>query len=54
VTGTRERSVTFLLAVSRGIDAVTTVLGPVAWWASLGMVLVGAENVIARYGYGFI
>ncbi len=45
---------TFLLAVSRGIDAATTALGRVAWWASLLMVLVGAENVIARYGYGFI
>ena len=45
---------TFLLAVSRGIDAVTTLLGRVAWWASLAMVLVGAENVIARYGYGLI
>jgi TRAP-type mannitol/chloroaromatic compound transport system permease small subunit len=46
--------VTFLLAVSRGIDAATAALGRVAWWASLLMVLVGAENVIARYGYGFI
>lgn len=45
---------TFLLAVSRGIDAVTTLLGRVAFWASFAMILVGAENVIARYGYGFI
>lgn len=45
---------TFLLAISRGIDASTVLLGRVAWWASLLMVLVGAENVIARYGYGFI
>jgi TRAP-type mannitol/chloroaromatic compound transport system permease small subunit len=27
--------VTFLLAVSRGIDAVTRLLGRVAWWMSL-------------------
>jgi TRAP-type mannitol/chloroaromatic compound transport system permease small subunit len=46
--------VTFLLAVSRGIDAVTALLGRFAWWMSLVMVLLGAENVIARYGYGFI
>jgi TRAP-type mannitol/chloroaromatic compound transport system permease small subunit len=46
--------VTFLLAVSRGIDAATALLGHVARWASLVMVLVGAENVVARYGYGFI
>lgn len=45
---------TFLLSVSRGIDAVTQLLGRVAWWMSLAMVLLGAENVIARYGYGFI
>lgn len=45
---------TFLLAVSRGIDAATALLGRVAWWTSLAMVLLGAENVIARYGYGFI
>jgi TRAP-type mannitol/chloroaromatic compound transport system permease small subunit len=46
--------VTFLLALSRGIDAVTRLLGRFAWWMSLVMVLLGAENVIARYGYGFI
>jgi TRAP-type mannitol/chloroaromatic compound transport system permease small subunit len=46
--------VTFMLAVSRGIDAVTALLGRVAWWMSLAMVLLGAENVIARYGYGII
>jgi TRAP-type mannitol/chloroaromatic compound transport system permease small subunit len=46
--------VTFLLGMTRGIDAGTRALGVVAWWASLGMVLIGAENVIARYGYNFI
>ena len=45
---------TFLLGMTRGIDASTRALGVVAWWASLAMVLVGAENVIARYGYNFI
>jgi TRAP-type mannitol/chloroaromatic compound transport system permease small subunit len=45
---------TFFLAISRGIDAMTTVLGKAAWWASFAMVLVGAENVIARYGYQWI
>jgi TRAP-type mannitol/chloroaromatic compound transport system permease small subunit len=50
----RETAVTFLLALSRGIDAVTALLGRFAWWMSLAMVLLGAENVIARYGYGFI
>jgi TRAP-type mannitol/chloroaromatic compound transport system permease small subunit len=46
--------VTFLLAISRGIDAMTGLLGRVAWWASLAMILVGVENVIARYGYQWI
>jgi TRAP-type mannitol/chloroaromatic compound transport system permease small subunit len=46
--------VTFLLGMTRGIDAGTRALGVVAWWSSLAMVLIGAENVIARYGYTFI
>lgn len=44
----------FLLGMTRGIDAGTRALGVVAWWSSLAMVLIGAENVIARYGYNFI
>ena len=44
----------FLLGMTRGIDAGTRALGVVAWWSSLGMVLIGAENVIARYGYNLI
>jgi TRAP-type mannitol/chloroaromatic compound transport system permease small subunit len=46
--------VTFLLGMTRGIDAGTRALGVVAWWSSLAMVLIGAENVIARYGYNLI
>ena len=42
---------TFLLAISRGIDATTTLLGRITWWASLLLVLVGVQNVLARYGY---
>lgn len=45
---------TFVLAISRGIDTVTKLLGKTAWWASLAMVLVGVENVVARYGYQWI
>jgi TRAP-type mannitol/chloroaromatic compound transport system permease small subunit len=45
---------TFVLAISRGIDASTAVLGKATWWASLAMVLVGVENVVARYGYQWI
>ena len=41
----------FLLAISRGIDASTTLLGRLTWWASLLLVLVGVQNVVARYGY---
>lgn len=39
----------FLLAVSHGIDAVTTVVGKVAWWTTLVMVLIGVLNVVTRY-----
>jgi TRAP-type mannitol/chloroaromatic compound transport system permease small subunit len=46
--------VRFLLAVTRGIDATTTLLGRVTWWASLLLVLVGVQNVVARYGYQVI
>jgi TRAP-type mannitol/chloroaromatic compound transport system permease small subunit len=45
--------VKFLLAITRGIDACTTLLGRVAWWASLLLVLVGVQNVVGRYGYQF-
>ena len=43
-----------MLGIARGIDAGTRALGQVAWWASLAMVLVGVENVLARYGYNLI
>ncbi|MEX2541492.1 MAG: TRAP transporter small permease subunit [Trueperaceae bacterium] len=39
----------FFLAVSHGIDAVTTVVGKVAWWTTLVMVLIGVLNVVTRY-----
>ncbi|MEX2535016.1 MAG: TRAP transporter small permease subunit [Trueperaceae bacterium] len=39
----------FLLAISRGIDAVTTVVGKVACWVTLLMVLIGVLNVVTRY-----
>lgn len=45
---------TFLLAISRGIDGATTLLGRMTWWASLLLVLVGVQNVIGRYGYQWI
>ena len=44
----------FLLAVTRGIDATTTLLGRATSWASLVLVLVGVHNVVARYGYQWI
>jgi TRAP-type mannitol/chloroaromatic compound transport system permease small subunit len=43
--------VTFLLAIARGIDATTTLLGKLTWLASLVLVLIGVQNVVARYGY---
>ena len=45
---------TFLLAIARGIDATTTLLGKLTWWLSLLLVLVGVQNVVARYGYQWI
>ncbi len=45
---------TFLLAITRGIDAATTLLGKLTWWASLFLVLIGVQNVVARYGYQWI
>lgn len=39
----------FLLSISRGIDDVTTLLGKVAWWLTLVMVLIGFVNVVTRY-----
>jgi TRAP-type mannitol/chloroaromatic compound transport system permease small subunit len=44
----------FLLAITRGIDATTTLLGRLAWWSSLLLVLVGVQNVLGRYGYQWI
>lgn len=41
-----------LLAIARGIDAVTGLLGRLMWWVSLFMVAVGVYNVITRYFYG--
>lgn len=43
-----------LLAISRGIDVITTKLGQLMWWVSLIMVLIGAFNVLTRYAYDYI
>lgn len=40
---------TFLLGVSRLIDALTTRLGQMMWWLTLVMVLIGFFNVVTRY-----
>lgn len=42
---------TFLLSITRGIDAVTTAIGRVMWWLTLFMVVVGFINVVGRYGF---
>ncbi len=42
----------FLLAISKGIDAVTSLIGRMMWWLTLFMVLIGAYNVITRYAFG--
>jgi TRAP-type mannitol/chloroaromatic compound transport system permease small subunit len=39
----------FLLSLSKGIDDVTTLVGRVARWLTLFMVLVGVFNVVTRY-----
>jgi TRAP-type mannitol/chloroaromatic compound transport system permease small subunit len=39
----------FFLAISQGIDNVTTAVGKIAWWMTLVMVLIGALNVVTRY-----
>lgn len=44
----------FFLAISRGIDGVTTAIGRVMWWVSLFMVLIGAFNVVTRYAFSLI
>ncbi len=44
----------FFLAMAKGIDAITALIGRVMWWLTLFMVLVGAYNVITRYAYGVI
>lgn len=41
-----------LLGLARGIDAVTTFVGRLMWWASLLLVVVGVYNVVTRYLYG--
>jgi TRAP-type mannitol/chloroaromatic compound transport system permease small subunit len=41
--------VRFLLSLSRGIDDVTTLIGRIAWWLTLVMVLIGVTNVVTRY-----
>lgn len=40
-----------LLKISSGIDWFTTKIGQIMWWLTLAMVLIGVENVIARYAY---
>ena len=40
---------TFLLRISKLIDAFTTRLGQVMWWLTLVMVLIGFVNVVTRY-----
>ena len=40
---------TFLLGLSKLIDALTTKLGQVMWWLTLVMVLIGFFNVVTRY-----
>lgn len=39
----------FLLSLSKGIDDVTTLIGRIAWWLTLVMVLIGVTNVVTRY-----
>lgn len=40
---------TFLLSISKGIDAVSTLVGKFARWLTLVMVLIGVFNVVTRY-----
>src|SRR5699024_878816 len=40
---------TFLLAISRAIDALWTFVGKIMWWVTLAMVLIGVYNVVTRY-----
>ena len=40
---------TFLLRVSKLIDALTTRLAQVMWWLTLLMVFIGFVNVVTRY-----
>ncbi len=44
----------FFLAVARGIDSFTTIIGKLMWWLTLLMVLVGVYNVLTRYGYSVV
>jgi len=44
----------FFLAMSRGIDAFTTIVGKLMWWLTLFMVLVGVYNVLTRYGFSVV
>ncbi len=40
-----------LLKISSIIDWFSTKVGQIMWWLTLAMVLIGVENVIARYAY---
>jgi len=40
---------TFLLSISKGVDAVSTLVGKLARWLTLIMVLIGVFNVVTRY-----
>lgn len=38
-----------LLALARGIDAVTGFIGRISWWTTLAMIAIGVFNVVTRY-----
>ena len=40
-----------LLKISSAIDWFTTKIGQIMWWLTLAMVLIGVENVVARYAF---
>jgi TRAP-type mannitol/chloroaromatic compound transport system permease small subunit len=44
----------FFLAMSKGIDDFTTIIGKLMWWLTLFMVLVGVYNVLTRYGFHYV
>lgn len=43
-----------LLAISRGIDWLSTTIGRITFWLALVLVLVGVYNVVTRYLGGFL